>query len=116
MTTHNQPNVFIKDQDVAWEVVDPKIRRKIMTYSPELMMVKVAFEKDGVGTLHHHYHTQMSYVESGAFEITIDGTAQVLKQGDVYYIPPDVVHGAVCLEDGVLVDVFTPMREDFLKF
>lgn len=115
MTTQNPTDVFIKDQDIAWEAVDPKIRRKIMAYSPELMMVKVAFDKGGVGTLHHHYHTQMSYVESGAFEITIAGETQVLRQGDVYHIPPNVEHGAVCLEDGVLVDVFTPMREDFIK-
>jgi quercetin dioxygenase-like cupin family protein len=115
MTTQNPTDVFIKDQDIAWEAVDPKIRRKIMAYSPELMLVKVAFDKGGVGTLHHHYHTQMSYVESGAFEITIAGEKQTLRQGDVYHIPPNVEHGAVCLEDGVLVDVFTPMREDFIK-
>jgi quercetin dioxygenase-like cupin family protein len=38
----------------------------------------------------------------------------VLKQGDTYYIPPHIVHGAVALEVGVLVDVFAPFREDFV--
>ncbi|MDJ1468705.1 cupin domain-containing protein [Cytophagaceae bacterium DM2B3-1] len=110
-----QTNVFIKDQDIAWEVVGQGVKRKVMAYNQDLMMVKVAFETGGVGALHHHYHTQISYVESGAFEITIADEKQVLKKGDVYFIPPDVIHGALCLEEGVLVDVFNPLREDFIK-
>jgi quercetin dioxygenase-like cupin family protein len=35
--------------------------------------------------------------------------------GDAFYIPPNVIHGAVCLEAGVLIDVFSPMREDFIE-
>ncbi|MFC0185041.1 Cupin domain-containing protein [Pseudarcicella hirudinis] len=107
--------VYIKDQDIAWEELGGGLSRKILAFDANLMMVKVAFEKGGVGTLHSHYHTQMSYVESGSFEIEIGEEKQVLNQGDVYHIPPHLVHGAVCLEKGVLVDVFTPMREDFVK-
>jgi quercetin dioxygenase-like cupin family protein len=54
-------------------------------------------------------------VESGSFEMTIGEKKGILKTGDGYYIPPNVVHGALCLEAGVLIDVFTPMREDFVK-
>jgi quercetin dioxygenase-like cupin family protein len=39
----------------------------------------------------------------------------VLKAGDVFHVPSNVIHGAVCLEKGVLVDVFSPMREDFFN-
>ena len=49
------------------------------------------------------------------FEVEINNQKQVLKQGDGFYIPPNTVHGCVCLEKGVLVDVFSPKREDFIK-
>ena len=105
---------FVHDEDLAWEIVGEGLRRKVMSYDDNVMMVKVAFDKGAVGSLHSHYHTQISYVESGAFEITIEGKTEVLKQGDTYYIPPHIVHGAVALEAGVLVDVFAPFREDFV--
>jgi quercetin dioxygenase-like cupin family protein len=106
--------MFIKDASLEWEIVDEFISRKIMGYDDKLMTVKVAFKKGGVGAMHHHHHSQTSYVASGSFEITINDEKQVLKAGDVYYIPSNVPHGAVALEDGVLIDSFSPMREDFL--
>jgi quercetin dioxygenase-like cupin family protein len=105
---------LVTDDELPWEVVDPKIKRKIMSYNEDIMLVKVAFEKGGIGTLHKHPHLQISYIASGAFEITIDGESKILKEGDVYFIPSDLIHGAVCLEDGILIDVFNPMREDFI--
>ncbi|MGX5856807.1 cupin domain-containing protein [Dyadobacter jiangsuensis] len=106
---------FVSDNEIAWEDLGGGLKRKIMAYDANLMMVKVAFEEGGIGSLHSHFHTQMSYVESGEFEITIGERKQVLRQGDVYYIPPHVVHGALCLSAGMLVDIFTPMREDFVS-
>lgn len=106
--------LFVDDQNLPWEQVADGVKRKIMTYDANLMMVKVAFESGGVGAAHSHVHTQMSYVASGAFTITIDGETRVVRAGDAYYIPSNVWHGAVCEEAGVLVDVFTPMREDFV--
>ena len=108
-------NVFIEDKDIQWEMPDPGIRRKVMAYNEQLMLVKVEFQQGAVGALHEHYHSQISHVESGVFEITIDGEKRVLKAGDAYYIPPHVVHGALCLEPGVLIDVFSPHREDFIR-
>jgi quercetin dioxygenase-like cupin family protein len=78
------------------------------------MVVKVAFEKGGVGQVHQHYHTQIPHVEIGRFEIQIDGEKRVLKQGDAFYVPPNVWNGAICLEAEVLIDVFSPMRKDFV--
>ena len=107
--------LFIADNDVEWQVMAPGVKRKIMAYDDRLMLVRVEFEKGGVGTLHDHPHSQITHVESGAFEVEISGEKQVLKAGDVFYVPPHAIHGAVCLEDGVLIDVFSPMREDFIK-
>ncbi|SFD17980.1 Cupin domain-containing protein [Chitinophaga sp. CF118] len=107
--------IFIEDKDITWEFPDPGIRRKVMAYNEHLMLVRVDFEQGAVGMLHEHYHSQISHVESGAFEVQIDGQKKVLRAGDAFYVPPDTVHGVICLEAGVLIDVFNPSREDFLK-
>jgi quercetin dioxygenase-like cupin family protein len=85
-----------------------------MSYESSLMVVKVAFMAGGVGPLHQHPHVQITHVESGVFEVHIDGENKILKAGDAFHIPSNLIHGAVCIEDGVLIDVFSPMREDFV--
>jgi quercetin dioxygenase-like cupin family protein len=107
-------NTLVEDKDVEWLDLGGGIKRKVMAYDDQMMVVKVAFEAGGIGAMHSHPHTQASYVASGKFDITIDGNTKTLKGGDVYFVPSDLVHGAVCLEDGELIDVFHPLREDFL--
>lgn len=107
-------NTLVEDKEVEWIELGGGIKRKVMAYDDQMMVVKVAFEAGGIGAMHSHPHTQASYVASGKFDITIDGKTQTLNGGDVYFVPSDLVHGAVCLEDGELIDVFHPLREDFL--
>ena len=107
--------VFIENREIPWEEVDKGMKRKIMAYDDKLMVVRVAFDKGGIGTVHQHYHSQITNVESGIFEVEINGEKKILTAGDAFYIPPNVMHGAVCLEAGVLIDVFSPMREDFIE-
>ena len=106
---------FIKTGGMEWEPVNDKLKRKIMGLNDEIMMVLVHFQKGGIGERHAHFHSQTTYVESGKFEVYIDGEEQVLVAGDGFYIPPNIEHGAVCLEEGKLIDVFSPTREDFLE-
>ena len=115
MGTEETLKVFIENKEIPWEEIDKGMKRKIMAYDDKLMVVKVEFEKGGVGALHQHYHSQITHVESGKFEVQINGEKRVLAAGDAFYIPPNVVHGAICLEAGVLIDVFSPMREDFIE-
>ena len=115
MNTNELERVFVKNDNISWEEVDTGVKRKIMAYDDKLMVVKVKFETGGIGTLHQHYHSQITHVESGEFEVQINGEKKALKAGDAFYIPPNIIHGAVCLEAGVLIDVFSPMREDFIK-
>ena len=107
--------LFIENKDLPWEPVDTGVRRKIMAYDDKLMVVKVEFKQGGIGNLHQHHHSQITHVESGIFEVEIGDEKKILTGGDAFYIPPNVMHGAVCLEEGVLIDVFSPMREDFIK-
>ena len=105
---------FLYEKDLKWEDAEPGVQRQIMGYDGQLMVVKVKFEKGAVGKAHKHYHTQATYVASGKFELTIGGEKKILEAGDGYYVAPDVLHGCVCLEAGVLIDTFSPMRADFL--
>ena len=88
--------------------------RQIMGYDGQLMIVKVKFAKGAVGAQHKHYHSQATYVASGKFELNIGGEVKVLGAGDGYYVAPDQLHGCVCLEEGILIDTFSPHRADFI--
>jgi quercetin dioxygenase-like cupin family protein len=114
MQNKSMVNPFVEDSSVEWTNVDKGVRRKIMSYDEQLMLVKVAFEKGAMGNLHHHYHAQITYVSKGAFEVEIDHQKKVLRTGDIFHVIPHLVHGVVCLEEGELIDVFNPYREDFV--
>ncbi|WP_312663529.1 cupin domain-containing protein [Pantoea sp. CTOTU49201] len=90
------------------------VTRRILAHGGTMMAVEVTFEQDAVGPLHHHPHEQLTYVLSGRFAFTIDGVTKEVSAGDTLYKAPNIVHGCVCLEAGVLLDTFTPQREDFL--
>ena len=106
---------LIADNDIDWEDLGAGVKRKIMAYDDSLMLVKVAFEKGAVGTIHNHPHLQMSYVAKGSFEVTMADDKKMLNEGDVFFAPSNVFHGVICLEDGLLIDIFNPHREDFVK-
>lgn len=105
---------FFPGQDAPLQDLGDGIRRRIVAHNANLMCVEVHFDKGAVGTLHSHPHEQITYVLSGRFEFQVGDRKMVLAPGDSTYKQPDIVHGAVCLEQGVLLDVFTPAREDFL--
>ena len=107
--------MFVKNSDIEKTELGGGVSRKILAYREELMSVEVHFEKGAVGAMHTHPHVQISYVLEGKFEATIDGETKIIEKGDTYVTSPDAPHGVVCLEAGVLLDIFTPMRKDFLK-
>lgn len=109
-----QGSLFQFDSEIQWEDLGNGIKRQLYGYDQNVMLVKVKFEADAVGQLHEHHHTQVTYVESGVFEMTIGDQKKTIKKGDGYYVPPHEIHGCVCLEPGMLIDVFSPHRADFL--
>jgi quercetin dioxygenase-like cupin family protein len=111
----NPEKMFVESENIKWEAVAGGVQRKILGYDEKIMMVKVDFKKGGIGALHKHPHSQVTFLAKGVFEVQIGEEKKILKEGDCFYIPPDVIHGAVTLEDGLLIDVFSPMREDFLN-
>lgn len=108
------PDWFASGARQPWEDLGGGVERQMLCHDAGLMMVRVRFTAGAVGALHHHPHRQVSYVESGRFEVTISGEPRTLAAGDAFRVPPDAEHGVVALEGGTLVDVFSPPREDFL--
>ena len=112
-TNKNVPFVF--NNEIPFEDLGNGVKRKILAYGDGLMSVEVHFEEGAVGALHSHPHTQITYVIEGEFEFAIGDEKKIVRKGDAMYDCPEIVHGCKCLKKGVLLDIFTPIREDFLK-
>lgn len=105
---------FFFNKDCEWQSGGDGMRRKILSYDNDMMLVLVEFKKDAAAPLHKHYHKQFSYITKGSFEVDINGEKKIQKEGDGYLILPDIQHSVTALEDSALIDVFVPHREDFL--
>jgi quercetin dioxygenase-like cupin family protein len=115
MTPSAQSEVFTSGLKTLADDLGNGIRRKLLGYDGNILMAKVWFETGAIGEVHTHFHSQVSYVVSGTFEVEVDGKKKQLSEGDCFFVPSHAPHGAVCLEAGVLLDVFSPAREDFLE-
>lgn len=111
-----QSATFVCENEVDWESLGEGLKRQILGYDGKIMMVKIAAEQAGpVGVAHAHPHSQTTFVSSGKFEFTVGEEKRVVTAGDGLYMAPDVMHSCICIEPGVIVDCFSPVREDFLK-
>ena len=73
-----------------------------------------AFDKDSVLAAHSHHHEQIAYVVSGKVRFeTEDGEAKIVEAGDFVVFAPNETHGGLALENSVVLDSFSPAREDF---
>ncbi|MBC7005363.1 cupin domain-containing protein [Photobacterium sp. BZF1] len=109
--------MFFEINNTEWEDLGDGIKRKIVGHTEDLMAVHLEFAKGAIGHPHaHDIHDQIGYVVEGSFEAEVDGEKRVLKKGDAYIAAKLAVHGAVALEEGsILLDMFSPVRQDFLK-
>ena len=107
--------MYVKISDVKAADLGEGVSRKLLASGGDMMTVQFTFEKGAVGTPHTHVHEQVGYVLQGRFELTLGDEKTIIGAADTYYVPSNTVHGVVALEDGVLLDVFTPQREDFLE-
>ena len=87
-----------------------------MAVGDKLMICRLRFDPFTVTSVHRHPHEQMTMVERGRVRFFIEGAERIAQAGDVLHFPSNIEHGATMMdEEVVLVDVFTPIREDFLK-
>ena len=106
---------FIFENQTECVRINEKMRRQVLGYDEKMMLVKIEFKAGGIGYAHQHEHCQCTYVVSGAFEFQIGEETRLVKAGDGLYMEPNVLHGVKCIEEGVLIDTFSPIRLDFLK-
>lgn len=91
------------------------VTRQVLSDHPDLMTVAFRFEKAGAGgAQHHHPHVQASLIQSGRFRVMLGGQTHEVGPGDSLIIPSWLSHGCVCIEPGVMIESFTPRRDDFL--
>lgn len=102
-----------RDEAVVAELGDG-VTRRLLIHGGGLMAVEFSFIKGAEGKPHSHPHEQVGVFLRGKFELTIGQDKRIAQPGDSYYVAPDIVHGVKCLEDGAILDVFTPGREEFL--
>lgn len=106
--------MIVKGVQAPREPAEPGVTRQVLGHDSELMMVRVTFEKGAIGYVHAHPHRQVTFIERGEFDFTVDGVTTRVVPGDSVFVPPDVPHGTVAVEAGSLLDVFAPARVDFL--
>ena len=91
-------------------------RRRVLSYGGSMMAVQFEFDAGVTAPVHSHPHEQIGYVVAGAIDLIMEGRDTVrLTAGATYYVPPHVRHGIVTHAPTVLLDCFTPLREDFLN-
>lgn len=102
-------------QAATAEALGGGVTRRVLAYLPAEMAVEVRFEQNAIGAPHSHPHTQCTYVLEGEFVFTVEGRDFTVTAGDTLAFAAGETHGCVCKKAGALLDVFAPMREDFVK-
>jgi quercetin dioxygenase-like cupin family protein len=93
---------------------EPGLRRQILANTSAMMLVRHDMCRGWRGVAHRHHHEQLVYVISGSIQVDVNGTVFDAAAGDNFIIASNVEHQASALEDSVVLDVFTPAREDYL--
>ena len=96
------------------EVLSDTIARKIVS-GDKAMVAQVFLAKGAIVPEHHHESEQITYILEGALQFEIGGREIVVGKGQVLRIPSNVPHSAVALEETLDLDIFSPIRQDWLK-
>lgn len=104
----------VRWEEIPIETVNPLFDRQLVV-GDQIMVARILLKKGCVVPLHSHMNEQISHVQSGAIQFTIDGRDIVVREGEFLCIPPHMPHQAVALEDFVGIDIFTPPRADWLS-
>lgn len=104
---------FITPQDAHQIEMLPGIHRRTMATTDEVMLCEFFIERDAVVPEHSHMNDQVGYVIYGAIEMTIGGVQCVCNPGDSYAIPGGIIHTARAIVDSLIIDSFSPPRNDY---
>jgi len=107
--------MFGKHDASGYTKVLDKITRKTLVHGARTLMAEFRLEQGAVLTKHRHLHEQTGYLVSGSMDLSIGNETHAVSAGDSWCIPGDVEHSAVAREASVAIEVFCPVREDYLS-
>jgi quercetin dioxygenase-like cupin family protein len=107
--------MFKKKKELTYRVLLDGVSMSTMIHGEKTLMARFKLEKGSAIPDHHHPHEQTGMLLSGHMIFTVDGTDHDVMPGDSWCIGSDVRHSARAIEDSVAVEVFSPVREDYLK-
>jgi quercetin dioxygenase-like cupin family protein len=108
-----EKNLPVRAAEVEPVEMMPGVRRRTLNYGQRLMVVQVTLEEGTVVPVHSHPHEQITYIVEGRLSMEVEGQTHVLGPGDSLLFPGDVKHGATATERTLVVDTFSPPREDY---
>ena len=107
--------MFYKHSEKDEKVLPSGVVRTVKGYINDLMVCELKWQKGMLGETHTHPHRQCGYIIRGLFEATVGDRTELLRGGDCFYAESGEPHSLKCLEDdSVMLDIFTPYREDFV--
>jgi quercetin dioxygenase-like cupin family protein len=93
---------------------EPGLIRRVLAYNDKLFLAEHQMVKGWAGAMHSHPHDQVVYIVRGHLKVSCPGKGFELRTGDTFVVRGGVQHGASALEDSLVIDVFTPCREDYI--
>ena len=92
------------------------VHMKTMVYGEKTLLTEVKLDEGAVIPSHKHPHEQTGYLVSGCLDFLVDGAHHVVRPGDSWNFVGDVEHGATVIEEAVAIEIFSPVREDYLPY
>ncbi len=105
---------LFKQPEGEYVTMTAGIRRKTLVHGDKTILCKFKLDQGTLLPLHSHRYEQTGYLLAGSLVFTIDGEKHEVKNGDSWSIKAGVEHGAEVVEDTTLIEVFSPLREDYL--
>ena len=107
--------VVVKHEEGNTSEPEAGLKRRVLAYNEKLFIAEHEMVKGWTGTAHSHPHDQIVYLVHGHLRVTCEGKTFDIRTGDTFVVRGGVEHGASALEESLVIDVFTPCREDYLK-
>ncbi|NQU03720.1 MAG: cupin domain-containing protein [Syntrophaceae bacterium] len=106
--------MFRKHDESGYSLPIPGIELKTLVHGGKTLMAEFLLKKGSILPRHAHPHEQTGYLVKGRIRLSIDSKEYDVEPGDSWSIPGGVEHGAAIIEDAIAVEVFSPVREDYL--
>ena len=107
-------DMFYKKDDRGFKVMMEGVRLKTLVWGERTLLCEFKIERGKALPPHTHPHEQTGYLISGRMRFTIGSETFEVEPGDSWCIPGDVEHSAEIIDDAVVVEVFSPVREEYL--